>query len=863
MPRDIKKKARKNSTETRQLTRNSILDRNREVESEESDEFMDEAVDIATQKSKREHTVLPKSKLSLYVTPSQESLPSPEFPGFPQEVAMNNSVTFPTQSSLTASEVNEILDSNIDNNFDKTAGAAYLNAGAAGPVPKLINSETRTNNINCQNMTVEPGLREDVETMKSAFENILVQLNEIKFEMAQKDRSQVAQVVTNSERRQPAFNYSLEYRTNQSSTPQTHGPTNQTHSRAFQNFNQRSNHSTNSFPNINKQSSFTDRNNYRDPNNSSSQRNDRQEIGTGQLNREVRLDKWNIKYDGNNMSAEDFIFQIEILREGSPYTLNEVYLNLSQVLTGNMMMFFLRYRKMNPTHGWTQFKISLTDLYGSLETDYSIYTKMTARKQGPKEPFMNFYSDIMQLNLKMRNPRPSVELISIIRNNCCFRIGQVLLNYPNGSMSEIVAKCRETEDFYKRNALAPKSNRFVKELEDGSSEADDPTVEALKFRKNDRYSDLSSIQCLECGAYGHKRATCPNKPNDQNSKFFSYRCGLEGYTFYSCVRCNTAQENRTRSFDATGNRSSTKIPDTNERGIITQKNSNYSCGYISPENKDEIIDYKGVLNVKNDKVENNNNGKIGDNFTLNKMEAHLKDIFDKKIIEYNKIRDRIFKKVSPKILNARHRFAKRKANRTLIESSVLEKDNDIRPFAKVSIFGVTLRGLLDSGANVCALGKGSIEFLEKVGKRFLKFESNIRTASGQVQKIIGKIRASVSYKGKTEEIDFYIVPSLMQELYLGLNFWKLFGIAADIFNDQIEEVNFVMKDPNMHNLNEEELAKLKEVVSQFPSSTIKGLGRTDILTHTIDTGNSQPIKQRHFPYSPAIEKLIYEEFKGC
>ncbi|KAH8309948.1 hypothetical protein KR067_002277, partial [Drosophila pandora] len=38
-----------------------------------------------------------------------------------------------------------------------------------------------------------------------------------------------------------------------------------------------------------------------------------------------------------------------------------------------------------------------------------------------------------------------------------------------------------------------------------------------------------------------------------------------------------------------------------------------------------------------------------------------------------------------------------------------------------------------------------------------------------------------------------------------------------------------------------------------------GLGRTNLIYHEIDVGDAKPVKQRHFPVSPAVEKSMYAE----
>ncbi|KAH8295523.1 hypothetical protein KR054_004614, partial [Drosophila jambulina] len=44
-----------------------------------------------------------------------------------------------------------------------------------------------------------------------------------------------------------------------------------------------------------------------------------------------------------------------------------------------------------------------------------------------------------------------------------------------------------------------------------------------------------------------------------------------------------------------------------------------------------------------------------------------------------------------------------------------------------------------------------------------------------------------------------------------------------------------------------------------PSFAVSGLGKTTLISHEIDVGDAKPVKQRHFPVSPAVEKLLYAE----
>lgn len=211
-----------------------------------------------------------------------------------------------------------------------------------------------------------------------------------------------------------------------------------------------------------------------------------------------------------------------------------------------------------------------------------------------------------------------------------------------------------------------------------------------------------------------------------------------------------------------------------------------------------------------------------------------------------------------------------KAEKVIASISKLSFSDD-RPFANIEIEGEPLLGLLDSGANISVLGKDSLDFLKSIGKHFTKFSSDVATSDGTKQSIVGFIDLQVKYKDLEKFHQFFVVPTLKQQLYLGFDFWKSFGIAPELHNFQINEVSFseifeesseVSPEPperEAHSLSPEQSFRLEQVKSLFPSSTKLGLGHTPLLSHKIDTGDAEPIKARHYPVSPNVQKLMFEE----
>lgn len=184
---------------------------------------------------------------------------------------------------------------------------------------------------------------------------------------------------------------------------------------------------------------------------------------------------------------------------------------------------------------------------------------------------------------------------------------------------------------------------------------------------------------------------------------------------------------------------------------------------------------------------------------------------------------------------------------------------DPRPRININIANTTLNGLLDSGASISILGKNCISFLLDAGISYRKVSSSVLTADGSVNPIIGEVWLDVGWIKRIERVKFYLVPTLKEKLYLGINFWSIFNLIPAY----VQEIS--LKNPsdsfksNQHHLSRTELLELEEVKKDFPSFSELGLGRTSMHEHHIDVGTASPIKQRHYPVSPAVQKLLYDE----
>jgi hypothetical protein len=117
------------------------------------------------------------------------------------------------------------------------------------------------------------------------------------------------------------------------------------------------------------------------------------------------------------------------------------------------------------------------------------------------------------------------------------------------------------------------------------------------------------------------------------------------------------------------------------------------------------------------------------------------------------------------------------------------------------------------------------------------------------------MKVDIEYGGEKKPIEIFIVPSLQQVLYLGIDFWKLYHLLHSNF--QVDELVLPSNDNSADQLEISAAQKLKLANVVKASQSFAKLGH--LIEHSIDGGDAKPVKQRHFPVSPAVEKEMYAE----
>lgn len=143
-------------------------------------------------------------------------------------------------------------------------------------------------------------------------------------------------------------------------------------------------------------------------------------------------------------------------------------------------------------------------------------------------------------------------------------------------------------------------------------------------------------------------------------------------------------------------------------------------------------------------------------------------------------------------------------------------------------------------------------------------------AGGQNLKSLGYINLPVSFQGQFHIIKTYVVPEVETPIILGIDFWRAFQICPKYLDSitmsgtSLAEVKVNTDETFIHsydNLLDSQKSIADNVIAQFKSISTeeKGLGRTNLISHHIDTGDAQPIRQRYYRMSPEKQRILVEQ----
>ena len=199
--------------------------------------------------------------------------------------------------------------------------------------------------------------------------------------------------------------------------------------------------------------------------------------------------------------------------------------------------------------------------------------------------------------------------------------------------------------------------------------------------------------------------------------------------------------------------------------------------------------------------------------------------------------------------------------------------NYTRPYVSVSVNGKDVTGLLDTGSAVTILGNN---FHKVILPSFTQWNISqpltFVAAGGQKLSSKGFVSLPFTFENQTHNLNVHIVPDIKNSLILGMDFWHKFGLFPSHLNSILflnpsdAQLAALKSDHSEHvqaydHLSKEQRITADNIITQFRGISYeeRGLGRTALISHAIDTGDTVPIRQRYYRMSPEKQRVLVEQ----
>lgn len=201
---------------------------------------------------------------------------------------------------------------------------------------------------------------------------------------------------------------------------------------------------------------------------------------------------------------------------------------------------------------------------------------------------------------------------------------------------------------------------------------------------------------------------------------------------------------------------------------------------------------------------------------------------------------------------------------SLIDSKLIAQSNDKRPYIDVYVSNRHISCLVDSGATVSVCNDFGMNFFKALGYKLLKMNNSSATlADGNKLELNTYFSIPITYQNKTTLVNFFVCHSSPQKFLLGSDFYMEFRLEMSYgdngwqFKSQAFESNNSIIDSL--ELDSAQRSYLCNATKKFNSLSKATLGCSNVFEHNIDTGDAQPIYQRPYPISPAIQQRMSKE----
>ncbi|XP_065369018.1 uncharacterized protein LOC135961445 [Calliphora vicina] len=558
------------------------------------------------------------------------------------------------------------------------------------------------------------------------------------------------------------------------------------------------------------------------------------------------IQSWNLRFDGSSgLNIEEFLYRVRSLtNDHFNGNFTPICKNLNIILSGKAKDWYWRYHKSVGNINWNDFCEAIQCQYRDFKSSYDIKEELRNRKQKPGETFDSYFDAISSIMDRLPSQVPEMELIEILTRNLRPDIRQEILYIPVHSIPHLrkLVQMRESflsEEHVRRNLAFRSQNPMVPRRHIAEVSVPD-SFDSTDYLNDTSQAEVNAVQSSDRIVSGPKTAgkvaiTSENEissiPNDSD-------------------KINHPEKTLLK-------------PDMNV-------NTNFTLTILKNNvNKCKTEDISKII------------------YPLLPYHERLQNYIRKRneIFQNTSVTSIVKPKPKRSTIRLRSHFRMRKMCSKFLISTIINNPTDKRFYAKVNFLSFTEYGLMDTGANICCIGSDLAKTNFTSFPNYYKCRSFVKTADGNSQSVTGWLEVDISFKNQVRNLKLFIIPSITQRLILGIDFWNEFNLIPNIVEsvdlvdmsmvkqchlsenlDKKSDMSFVNKEKSEQKSDEIsypltaiQQQQLDLIIALFPNFDQQGLGRTKLIKHEIDVGESKPIKQRFYPVSPAVEKLMFAE----